>query len=229
MGRYLEFFDECYYINRAERQDRSEAFIKRAFEVGILPKRQEAVKPEFEYVKYLYEGHEDITRAEKISCTLSHQSIIQEAKNNNYDCILIFEDDCLFLDNFKEKLSKSIFDLKNFEWDIFYLGGEPNNYLHQISDSLYTMKERGGIYCLHAYAIHKRFYDKILSIEANKISILDNYILNMSSEERKLFAPSEILAIQDYTFSDIWHYMTNSQDLMINGWNKYIKNEINSN
>lgn len=229
MGKYLDFFDECYYINRAERQDRSEVFIKRAFEVGILPKRQDAVKPEPEYVKFLYEGHQDITRAEKISCTLSHQAIIQEAKNKNYDSVLIFEDDCLFLQNFEENLRKSVFELNNFQWDILYLGGEPNNYLHQVNDNLYTMKERGGIYCLHAYAIHKRFYDRILSIQANKISILDNYILNMSSEERKLFATSEILAIQDYTYSDIWHYMTNSQNIMINGWDKYITNGIKLN
>lgn len=224
MAKYLDFFDECYFINRAERLDRAESFLSKANSVGINPIRQEAIKVEPEYVKFLYEGHEDITRAEKISCTLSHQAIIQDAKNKNYDCVLIFEDDCLFLDGFKENLENCVLELPKFEWDILYLGGEPNNYLHQVSENLYTMKSRGGIYCLHAYAIHKRFYDKILSVPANKISILDNYILNMNSDERKLFATSEILAIQDYTYSDIWHYMTNSQNIMMRGWDKFIKN-----
>jgi GR25 family glycosyltransferase involved in LPS biosynthesis len=229
MSKYLDFFDECYYINRAERQDRSESFLKRASEVGITPKRQEAVKPEPEYVKFLYEGHKDVTRAEKISCTLSHQAIIREAKNNNYDCVLIFEDDCLFLEDFKEKLSKSVFELKNFDWDILYLGGEPNNIMNQVSENLYTMKQLGGIYTTHAYAVNNTFYDTFLSVEANRVDVIDIFLLNMSNDRRKLFATSDLLAVQDCTYSDIWHYMTNSQNIMINGWEKYIKNGVKLN
>jgi GR25 family glycosyltransferase involved in LPS biosynthesis len=229
MSKYLDFFDECYYINRAERQDREELFIKRAFEVGILPKRQEAVIPSAEYVKPLYDGHEDNTRMEKISCTLSHQSIVSYAKENSLKNVLIFEDDCVFLEGFKEKLQLVVNDLKGCEWDLLYLGGEPNNYLHEVTENLYMMKYDGGIYANHAYAVNSTFYDKFLCVEANKVAVIDIFLINMGSQYRKIYASSELLAVQDYTYSDLWHYMTNSQNLMINGWEKYIRNGIKLN
>lgn len=223
MSKYFNYFEDAFYINRLERTDRNEAFLKKAYKVGLYPKRQLAVEPEGDKIRLLYEGHVDITRKEKISCTMSHQAIISKAKENKLKNVLIFEDDCLFLDGFKETMYKVGEELGQFDWDILYMGGEPNNYLEQVSENLYTMKERGGIYCLHAYAINHTFYDKVLSADASRISILDNYILNMSNHERKLFATSELLAVQDYTYSDIWNYMTDSDKLMINGWDKYIK------
>jgi glycosyl transferase family 25 len=226
MSKYLDFFDGVYYINLPERTDRKELFESRSAALGMNAIHFEGVKPEPEYVKMMYDGQIDPTRSQKIGCTLSHQAIVREAKEKSLKNVLIFEDDCLFLDGFTDKLIASIDELEGLDWDLFYLGGEPNNYMHQVSEHLYMMKNDGGIYATHAYAVNSSFYDKFLNVEANTVSVIDIYLLNMQSDVRKLYATSEILAVQDATYSDIWHYMTDSQQLMIDGWNKYIKNGI---
>ena len=227
MTKYLDFFEGVYYINLAKRTDRKDLFEKRAAELGINATRFEAIVPQPEYVKMRYEGHEDITRAQKIGCTLSHQGVILEAREKGLKNVLIFEDDCVFLEGFNEKLSLSVRELEHFEWDLLYMGGEPNNYMHQVSENLYMMKNSGGIYTTHCYAVNERFYDRMLDFEANKVGVIDTVLLNMPN--KKLFATKELLAIQDTTYSDLWLNMTNSQNTIINGWIKYITNGIKLN
>lgn len=224
MSKYLDFFEGVYYINLAQRTDRRELFEKRTAKLGINATRFEAIVPQPEYVQMLYEGHEDNTRAQKIGCTLSHQGIIRLAKEKGLKNVLIFEDDCLFLEGFNDKLSLSVRELEGFEWDLFYGGGEPNNYMHQVSENLYMMKNSGGMYATHCYAVHERFYETVLSYEANKVAVIDTLLMHICGV--KMFASAELLAVQDCTYSDIWHYMTNSQKLMMEGWNRYIKNGI---
>jgi len=222
MSKYLSFFDAVFYINLPSRNDRNDLFLERAKDLGIPAERFEGIIPDGDYVKPLYDGHIDPTRTQKIGCTLSHQAVVRKAKEKGYENVLIFEDDCVFLDGFTDKLKACVQELIDFKWDLFYLGGEPNNYMHQVSRNLYTMQERGGIYATHAYAVNNTFYEQMLKVEANNVSVIDIYLLNLPNELRKLYASSELLAVQDETYSDIWNCMTNSKKLMVDGWNKYI-------
>lgn len=226
MAKFLDFFEGVYYINLPARTDRKALFEGRAAKLGIEATWFEAIVPDPSIVTPLYEGHEDPTRAQKIGCTLSHQAVIREAKRRGLKNVLIFEDDCVFLDGFLEHLTKSVDELRSFEWDLFYIGGEPNNTMEQISENLYTMKTQGGIYTTHAYAVNSCFYDRILEVNPSHISVIDSFLLNLKTHERNLFATAELLAVQDSTFSDIWLYMTDSAQLMRDGWDKYIKNGI---
>jgi hypothetical protein len=119
-------------------------------------------------------------------------------------------------------------ELQNIEWDLFYLGGEPNNYCKVISDNLVQM-ENGGVYTTHAYAINHTFYDKMLSILPNQVDTIDILYLNYDTNNRKCILSKELLAIQDRSYSDLWDTITNSTQWMINGWNKYVLNENISN
>lgn len=58
-----------------------------------------------------------------IGCALSHRAVIQEAKDNGYKKILVFEEDAKLHNNFKNFLEKNINELKTVPWDILYLGG----------------------------------------------------------------------------------------------------------
>ncbi len=57
-----------------------------------------------------------------IGCTLSHRSVIQDAKDKKYKNILVFEEDAILHKNFKELFSKNLNELKDTPWDILYLG-----------------------------------------------------------------------------------------------------------
>lgn len=226
MAKFLDFFDGVYYINLPARTDRKALFEGRAAKLGIQATWFEAIVPDPSIVTPLYEGHEDPTRAQKIGCTMSHQGVIREAKTRGLQNVVIFEDDCVFLDGFIEHLSKSVNELRAFEWDLFYMGGEPNNTMEQVSENLYTMNTQGGIYTTHAYAVNSCFYDRILAVNPSDIGVIDSLFVNLLPNERNLFATAELLAVQDTTFSDLWHYITDSAQIMRDGWDKYIKNGI---
>lgn len=225
MDKYLGYFDAVCYINLDRRQDRRELFEEQIAKVSINAIRFSGVEAQDSDVKYLYEGHLDPTRKQKIGCTLSHQAIIRWAKENEKENVLIFEDDCLFLDVYQQKIQLIANELKDVDWDILYLGGEPNNYCTSITDNLATIN-RGGVYCLHAYAVNRKFYDKMLLPKANEISLMDIHILNMDDTYRKCFLSRDLLTIQRDTYSDLWDTITNSSEIIKNSWDKFVPKSI---
>lgn len=222
MNKYLNYFDGVYYINMDDRLDRKEKFEKMAQGLNIPAIRVSAVIPLDQEVIPLYNGHNDPRRKFKISCTMSHQLVIKMAKENGFKNCLIFEDDCVLLDSYKSKIQQCVDELKNIKWDLFYLGGEPNNYCEFVSDNLQEIKN-GGVYCTHAYAINNTLYDKVLNVKPHQIDVIDILYLNFNKNDVRCILSKELLAIQDNGYSDIWDYMrTNDSPLMVNAWDKYI-------
>jgi len=219
---YLDFFEKAYYINLDNRQDRKETFEQRCKEVHLPVERFSAISISYE-VPDLYEGHNDKKRKEKVSCTLSHQEIVKMAKKNGLNNVLIFEDDCIFLDCYQEYLKLCIEELKDIEWDIFYMGGEPNYYCKEVTEHLVEIN--GGVFCNHAYAVNKTFYDKFIELDALHGEVIDSLLINYSPSLRKYILPKELLVIQDdNSKSDLWLQKGNTKKMMIDGWNKYVKN-----
>ena len=50
-----------------------------------------------------------------IGCALSHRSVIQEAKDRKYKNILVFEEDALLHENFKNHLIENVQELKKMD------------------------------------------------------------------------------------------------------------------
>ncbi len=95
-----------------------------------------------------------------LGCLLSHINIIQYAKENNLENILIFEDDIDFSENFLEILNCAIKDLPK-DWDMFYLGGNPKiGQNTKISNHIYKST---AINATHSYMINHTIYDLILN------------------------------------------------------------------
>jgi glycosyl transferase family 25 len=222
--KYLNFFDGVYYINLDERQDRRELFEKRSKTHDIEAIRFPGIIPKDGEFSQLINGYDPL-RKFKVGCSLSHQAVIKMAKESEYENVLIFEDDCVFSDNFKEVAQNCVNELKNINWNIMYFGGLPNNYCEsRVSKNLYKMGDNDGVYCLHAYAVHNSFYDKILEVDANSILTIDNFFV--SSPSIKILS-SDIIALQDDDlYSNLWGYVKKSsmQNSLIESWNKYVIN-----
>jgi GR25 family glycosyltransferase involved in LPS biosynthesis len=156
----------------------------------------------------------------KISCTKSHFDIIQKAKENGHKNCMIFEDDCKFCDDFYNKAEKCINDLKNFEWDMFFFGGEPNEKCIEVTDNIV---KTNGIYATHAYIINHTFYDKVLEMEFNK-GIIDILYLNYPLNKKKFFLSKKLLCWQDDDdVSDLWNCKKNSKLIYEKAYKEYIK------
>lgn len=99
----------------------------------------------------------------------SFLKVFQDALKKNYQKILILEDDCQFIDNFKKEFYKSYNQLPN-DWSLFYLGVNQfqldstpkpikikNNIckLHGVNPKKKPYK-KGGIYGTHAMLLKRR-------------------------------------------------------------------------
>jgi GR25 family glycosyltransferase involved in LPS biosynthesis len=226
MNKFLGYFDDVYYINLDYREDRRKLFEQRSLDTGINAKRFSGIVPEDGLYDKIESNQKDTRRKWKVGCTLSHQAIVREAKERGLGNVLIFEDDCIFLDGFITKAQLCVNDLKEQEWDLMYFGGQPNQYATYCTDNLGQIKN-GGIYSTHAYAINHSFYDKMLNVGPEHFDTIDILYLNYESSQRNLFVSKDILAIQDVTYSDLWDTYVNSQEYTKNDWDKYITQPLN--
>lgn len=219
---YLDFFSDVYYINLDSRTDRKKLFEERALIHGIEAKRFSAVQPKMEDCQYISANIGDPRRSFKVGCTLSHQHIVKEAIANKLQNVLIFEDDCVFREDFRDRAKEYINELRNIEWDLFYFGGELNAPCKKVSDNLYRIDD-GGVYCTHAYAVNNTFFEKMTKFNANMVEVIDIFLLNYASDKRKYLLGKEIIAFQDEGHSDLKDEYNNvASTWMRNSWKKYV-------
>ncbi len=193
----FDYFDGGFYLNLDKRTERRKAFEKRSKEAGFEVERFSALQLKEEDVPNPFNG---IDWHIKISCTYSHFEMIKEAKRRGWKNCVIFEDDCVFAEGFIDKIKKCIDELKDKEWDLFYMGGEPGGWCDSVGDNL--AKCTSGMYATHAYVINKTFYDTVLAIP-HTIGIIDT--IYMAMYNRNYYMSKELLAWQDPEFeSDLW-------------------------
>jgi GR25 family glycosyltransferase involved in LPS biosynthesis len=202
----LDHFDMAYYINLDSRPDRREQFERRAMEAGIdtfirFPAIALALE-EANAFPNLTKHEGDTKRHRKLSCSLSHFAVIQEAKTRGYESVLIFEDDAVFVDDFANRVRPYIEELQTIlDWSLLYFGGSPEpDFKHttypsiNITPHLYTIDSMWGT---HAYAIHQRFYDTVLNSNPATNYPMDIFYIHCSSDTRKYIMTKELLVIQD--------------------------------
>jgi hypothetical protein len=145
--------------------------------------------------------------------------MIREAKRRGWKNCVIFEDDCVFEDGFVDKVKKCIDELKDKEWDLFYMGGEPGGWCDGVSDNL--AKCTAGMYATHAYVINESFYDRVLGINHN-IGIIDTIYMAMYTNN--YYMAKELLAWQDDEFvSDLWGGRIRREEQYRNSYKKWIR------
>lgn len=117
--------DRAFCISLPYRQDRWERFIK------DLPPDIETVLPKIERYTAI---SGDICKPPNWwkqgngswGCFQSHRNIIEQALNEKWDSVCIFEDDATFTPDFVKRLPEVMSELPT-DWEMFYLGGQ---YIH---------------------------------------------------------------------------------------------------
>ena len=97
------------------------------------------------------------------SLFLKHIEVFIKEQDNNDDLIIVFEDDAILVDNFKEKLNIYIKELDKINnWDIIFTADCCNLHVPKCKDELFysTNKNRGT--CM--YILNKGVCKKILNI-----------------------------------------------------------------
>ena len=187
-------------INLPERKDRLKHFKFEFDKIGFCSEfiHIEAIKHSIGYV----------------GCTLTYLSIFNQFKNE--ELLLIFEDDVLFMNNFNENFIKAYSQLPN-NWDILYLGGNPQQPQERYSDNLFKAK---NVFTTHAiiYNNQREIFQYILN-ERRYINKVDVFFAKDIQENFNCFLAYPLLATQWENPSDI---CKNSDYSMIEkNYNKY--------
>lgn len=147
--------------------------------------------------------YDDTYIAGTVACLQSHLACIRDAKEKNYPCILILEDDAEFRGYTLRMLNKVAKQIQGESWGLFYLGGSMRGRAPQkkISKNLFKV---AGVKQTHAYMIHHSVYDKIL-LESPKCGLpIDWYYSDILQYEQRCLAIFPFVAFQkDNELSDI--------------------------
>jgi GR25 family glycosyltransferase involved in LPS biosynthesis len=208
-----EFFKKSYYINRKSRVDRKDAFEKQLKKNGLIDwvERYEAVDKD--------DVIESVTPSKgEIACGTSHKTIIEIAKKNNFENVLIFEDDATFLDNFQDVINNAIQQIKNIDWDLFYLSCRLfDSEIDFLSENLIKIN---SCYCTHAYCVNRKAYDKYLEYNPHKQPV-DVFLLN---QDFKRIGSYPLCVSTSASNSDIVNGYTNYDSLFVDSYKKPAKN-----
>lgn len=192
------FFDEIYCINLPHRVDRKET-VHQEFKKIWIDSR----------IKYFRAVHEPDNW--HLWCLLSHRAIILEAKNNNFQNILVFEDDVEFTQFNPNILDSFFIQMNKKNWWLLYLGAS-----FFPSDCPY-LESFTGFYKInwcrstHAICYNMRFYDYFLRITDSqekcerlirKYKWIDVYFSRIVQYKYDSYVPNQMICTQRCTFSD---------------------------
>ena len=95
----------------------------------------------------------------ELGCAISHITVWEDALKNNYENILVLEEDFQVLDRFLVDDFKSL----PSDWDLFYLGKNTLSGFEDIETELPRIKKSAPSYNTHAYLLNKSGIKKLLS------------------------------------------------------------------
>jgi GR25 family glycosyltransferase involved in LPS biosynthesis len=195
-NKVWDFFDEIYCINLDHRTDRWEKAQKEFYRVGVLQK-----------VKRFSAIQEKDGRLGVIKSNLA---IIKIAKEKGLKNVLVFEDDVHFIqeNNPIETLEKSISQIGNLDWWLFYLGANTHEPLQLITKSRPNLLILKNAFACHALCYKNKTFDffirKYEGLEKVEFTdILDVFMAQYFQRKNLCLVVNPIIATQSASFSDI--------------------------
>jgi glycosyl transferase family 25 len=203
----IENINHAFYINLESRPDRKIHVEEQLVKIGITATRFNAIK--------LKNG--------AVGCSMSHLKCLEIAKQNNWDHVLIIEDDILFLNPelFKNQLNKFLKNQNQF--DVLLIAGNNMPPYQKIDD-----------YCVKVcrcqtttgYLVKKHYYDTLINNikegiqkliknpEQHVLYAIDKYWFKLQEkDEWFLITPLTVTQREDY--SDIEKRYTNYTRVMV--------------
>lgn len=144
-----DFVDKVVYINLAKRFDRRESIEFQMKKIGIPPGKI-----------IRFEAIENENGA--LGCVLSHISVLKMAGENNWNNVLVLEDDMIFNDDDEssERINYYFDSLKSVSWDAGLLSGS-YFWLKKIHGCFYHVRYS---YLSNSYIVNMHYYDKLIDV-----------------------------------------------------------------
>lgn len=194
----FEYFDEIYFINLDKRTDRLEKIQREFFSVGISnPIRIPGIE---------HENH-------AIGCHMAHAKIFNDALQEGYDRVLIFEDDLEFFPNAYLNMEKALYYLPP-EWEMLYLGINMDRFkAFEISDHIARIE---GGFATHAYAVRRSLFRKLYEINADTNTVHNDVTYSEKIHPyHQCYVTLPLIAGQREDYSDIQGKVMSSNQVFL--------------
>ena len=210
MKNALDLFGQIFCINLKRRTERWEAVSKEFEKLGIADR---VIK---------FEGIDNPTQP-TVGCKDSHCKIYEYAKENNYENVLIFEDDFELANEWEDTIPKAMEQLPE-DWDMLYFGCNLIDYSNLASPNLIIPRAAKA---LHAYAIKSTLYDFLIKGLKNFKQPIDRYTDWYVTQARKfdVYAMYPIAAIQATGISDIEKHEVSYGQMMERNYKMFVKGD----
>jgi Glycosyltransferase family 25 (LPS biosynthesis protein) len=146
----FKFFDAIYCINLDRATKRWQRVTEQFAKLGILGRVRR-----FPAIETPTNHH--------IGCALSHRMVIEEARRQGLDNVLVFEDDVIFTRTAREDLAQSLRELTGRRWWTLYLGGHRWGRTFDLVRGCQALEGAHDLTCSHAIAYNRTIYDRILT------------------------------------------------------------------
>ena len=195
--KLFEKFDETFLINLKKREDRLHNFIDQInnYDLGKF-KIFEAIDGSL--------INDDYSNLSKGNVGLIHSNIqiIEESIKNNYEKILIVEDDCVFNENVKD--IDVYFEHLPSDWDMVYFGGNHNIHSNTpkpiiINDKVVKLH---STYASHCVGLSKNIFSIVLEALKTFNAPIDVKYQQLQSNHN-VYCFNPLIATQMVGFSDI--------------------------
>ena len=137
----------------------------------------------------------------EISLVLKHFHIFNDMIKNNYNNIVVFEDDIILVEDFNKKIESYTNQLDN-DYDILWIGTCCNLHTLKTSNDINVYRCERGSRCTHAYVISRKACEKIIQV-LDSINEPIDWFFNKIIKQLNLnnyWAEPE-LSIQDLSFN----------------------------
>lgn len=200
--------DNAWCINLYERNDRFENVQNEFTRVGLIDKVS------------FYRTVKDKEGARR-GCWISHIECFKRIRESQKPYGLIFEDDLIFDDKWKNYLQiiKKFLSMNHDAWDIFYIGAMPYGYISCDTD-ICKIK---GAHLAHAYFINRRFIDKILNDSTFNPDNSKNLHIDewFCKNDNNYFVLKNLIVYQNNSQSDNkWYDLKWMQNIVQRNWIK---------
>lgn len=207
-----DYFPNVYLINRDDRKDRLESTIKECKSVNLPFRKVSAIKGEDLDVKIIPRSLDDIMYWNKNSYALLLTTIwiIEDARKNKYNNILILEDDIGFRYN-GDIVNKIVDDNIKYikkDWQMILFGSQNIAEPIMINDNIGIARYS---YCCHCYAINSNVYDYYLHCLNKKNKPIDVITGEDIQTLNKTYVFNPGIAIQKADFSNILNQNVDSK------------------
>jgi len=179
------------------------------------PDRLEKIKKELEYIGWDYELFKAVDKNNHVGCSLSHLQIIEIASKNNWDEVIVIEDDCTFMPYSKdliEKINTQCDDLDYFVINLSPTLNRPVNvsekysFLLDITNLPEKQDNHRGIFATNMMLYHKKSFDIILELgQPQNVGYyaIDDWIYRNVFLLHQSYAPILPIAPQIKDWSDV--------------------------